>query len=126
MDAVLYDRTGQPVAYMEDDGEPLIYLWSGYAVAYLFGDLIYGWNGNHIGWFSEGIVYDARGQRVGSIGDKCPFALKAVRAKAAKHAKNAKFARLPEHKRPDYRKNYGDQDFESFLKEGAAGSASRE
>src|SRR5271165_5708131 len=107
MDEALYDGKGNPVAYFEDDGERIIYLWSGYAVAYLAGDLIYGWNGSHIGWYDEGLIYDVRGQPVGSIGDKCPFALKALRAKSSKHAKGPKFQRLPEYKRPDFRRDYG-------------------
>jgi hypothetical protein len=119
MDAVLYDGKGHPVAYFEDDGERLIYLWSGHAVAYLAGDMIYGWNGHHVGWYYEGVVYDTRGQRVGSIGDKCPFALKEVRVKSAKHAKSPKFARRPEYKRPDFRRDYGNQDLEEFLKAAA-------
>jgi hypothetical protein len=120
MDGVLFDGKGRPVAYLETDGERIIYLWGGHAVAYFVGDRIYGWNGNHLGWYSEGVVYDVRGQRVGSIGDKCPRALQAERVKAAKRARPAKFARLPEHKRPDLRKNYSEQDFEEFLKEGAS------
>jgi hypothetical protein len=120
MDGVLFDGKGFPVAYLEVDGERIIYLWSGHAVAYFDGDRIYGWNGNHIGWYSEGVVYDLRGQRVGSIGDKCPRALQATRVKAAKRARPAKFACLPEHKRPDFRQNYSDQDFSAFLKEGAS------
>src|SRR5580704_6983318 len=116
MDGVLYDGKGYPVAYFEDEGERVIYLWNGHAVAYLAGDKIYGWNGNHIGWYSEGIVYDNIGQRVGSIGEKCPFALKTERVKSPKYAKSAKFERLPEHKRPDFRQSYGIQEFEAFLK----------
>jgi hypothetical protein len=119
MDAVLYDDKGHPVAYFEDDGERIIYLWSGYAVAYLVGEMIFGWNGHHVGWYYEGVVYDTRGQRVGSIGDKCPFALKEVRVKSAKHAKSPKFERRPEHKRPDFRRDYGSQNLEEFLKAAA-------
>jgi hypothetical protein len=72
MDGVLYDGRGQPTAYFEDDGERLIYLWSGYAVAYLVGDLVYGWNGRHLGWYREGVLYDTLGRRVGSLGEQCP------------------------------------------------------
>jgi len=122
MDGVLFDGKGRPVAYVEVDGEPIIYLWNGHAVGYFFGDRIYGWNGNHIGWYSEGVAYDTHGQRVGSVGDKCPRALQATRVKSAKHARSAKFARKPERERPAYRNNYSEQDFEEFLKEGATAS----
>ena len=122
MDGVLFDGKGYPVAYLEDDGERIIYLWSGHAVAYFVNERIYGWNGNHIGWYSEGVVYDVRGQRVGSIGDKCPRALQVLRVKAAKRARPPKFARLSEHQRPDFRHGYSEQSFEAFLKEGAVAS----
>lgn len=124
MDGVLFDKMGHPVAYMEDDGERIVYLWSGHAVAYFVEDRIYGWNGNHIGWFSEGVAYDLRGERVGSVGGKCPRALQATRVKGPKYARSAKFARRPEHKRPDFRNTYSEQDFVEFLKEGAAASIS--
>jgi hypothetical protein len=126
MEGILYDGKGNPVAYIENDGETVIYLWGGHAVAYFVGDMVYGWNGSHLGWYSEGVVYDLRGLRVGSIGDKCPVALKAERTKAPKRAKLGKFSRSPEYKRTDYRQSYSAQDLESFLKEGAAGSAAKE
>ena len=124
MDDVLFDGKGQPVAYIEVDGERIVYLWSGHAVAYFFGDRIFGWNGNHIGWYAEGVLYDTHGQRVGSIGDKCPRALQATRVKSAKHARSAKFARKPEYERPAYRNHYSEQDFGEFLMEGATAAVS--
>lgn len=119
MDGELFDGKGRPVAYVEDEGERLIYLWNGHAVAYLVEERLYGWNGHHLGWFSEGVMYDLRGQRVGSVGGKCPRALQAMRIKAAKRARQPKFERLPEHKRFDFREKYSEQDFEEFLKGGA-------
>ncbi len=119
MEGVLFDGKGRPVAFVEDDGERVFYLWSGHAVAYLVEDRLYGWNGHHIGWYSESVMYDLHGQRVGSLGDKCPRALQVVHARPVKHAKQPKFARQPEHRRIDYRATYSEQDFEEFLKGGA-------
>ena len=45
MEITLYNRKGKPVAYVADEGESSIYLWSGRAVAYVGEDKIYGWNG---------------------------------------------------------------------------------
>ena len=123
MDGELFDGKGRPVAYMEYDGESVIYLWNGHAVAYLVEERLYGWNGHHLGWYSEGVVYDLRSLRVGSVGDKCPRALQVLHAKPAKRARQPKFARLPEHKRLDFRPTYSEQDFEDFLKSGATALA---
>lgn len=84
MELTLYDGKGHPVAYIADDNENSIYLWSGHAVAYLDGENIYGWNGHHLGWFVGGVLYDLHGLRVGSIGEKCPYGLYAQPAKYAK------------------------------------------
>lgn len=119
MDGALFDGKGCPVAYIEDEGERVLYLWNGHAVAYLVEDRLYGWNGHHIGWYDSSVVYDLHGQRVGSLGDQCPRALQVLRVKPAKYSRQPKHARLPEHKRVDYRYTYSDQDFESFLKGGA-------
>ncbi|HEY8027852.1 MAG TPA: hypothetical protein VIF60_25155 [Burkholderiaceae bacterium] len=120
MDGVLFDGKGRPVAYVEHEGEAMLYLWSGHVAAYVSGDLVFGWNGNHLGWYIDGVVYDLRGQRVGSTAEKCPRALQVLRVKAPKRARPPKHARHAEHKRPDFRPTYGEQDFEDFLKGGVA------
>jgi hypothetical protein len=126
MDGVLFDGKGKPLAYVEHEGEAMIYLWSGHVAAYLAGDHIVGWNGSHLGWFIDGIAYDLHGQRVGSIGEKCPRALQIQRPKGPKRARPPKHARKPEHKRPDFRPGYGEQSFEDFLKEGLANTEGAE
>jgi len=49
METTLYDGTGRPVAYIADDSDNSIYLWSGHAVAYLVDSNVYGWNGTTLG-----------------------------------------------------------------------------
>lgn len=122
MDGTLYDVRGKAVAYIEHENEAVIYLWSGHVAANLMGELIYGWNGYHLGWFAEGVVYDLRGIRVGSLGDRCPRTLQPLRPKGAQRTHPPKHERKPEHKRPDFRPTYGEQDFEEFLKAGLANS----
>ena len=65
METTLYDKGGNPVAYISEDNGFAIYLWDGHAVSYLEGDRIYGWKGEHIGWFEKDIIYDSKGNRVG-------------------------------------------------------------
>ncbi|MBV8665880.1 MAG: hypothetical protein JO269_05275 [Burkholderiaceae bacterium] len=119
MDTTLYDHRGNPVAYFEDEGGRLIYLWSGHAVAYLKGELVYGWNGQHIGWYVESVLYDTHGLRVGSLGDKCPFMLKDARNKADKRTKGPLYERRTEFKRPNFRRDYSERGLEEFLRASA-------
>jgi hypothetical protein len=121
MEETLYDSRGRPVAYIADDGEMSIYLWSGYAVAYISGEDLYGWNGHHIGWFVNGVLYNRQGQRAGFIGGRCPSALYAPTAKYAKYAKYAKSARYAAYARPALSSGYSQEPFEEFLKIGAIG-----
>jgi len=89
MEITIFDGRGRPVAYIVDDGENSIYLWSGHAVAYIVNENVYGWNGHHLGWFIDGVIYDLHGRNVGSIQEKCPYATYAEPAKYAKYAKYA-------------------------------------
>lgn len=61
MEITLFDRLGYAIAYIAEDADHTIYLWSGHAVAYLAGENLYGWNGHHLGFFVDGVVYNLRG-----------------------------------------------------------------
>jgi hypothetical protein len=52
------DRTGDAVAYLDDDGEA-IYLWDGTPVAFFSGDSIYSYSGKHLGYFTDGWIRGA-------------------------------------------------------------------
>jgi hypothetical protein len=90
----LYDVTGSAIAYIADDNEESIYLWSGHAVAYISNENIFGWNGQHLGWFVDGIIYDLQGRRVGFVRERCPVATYTQPAKYAKYAKYRKICTL--------------------------------
>ncbi len=68
----LFSREGRPVAYIDYTGEPVIYLWSGHAVAYLCKTHVYGFNGRHLGWFEDGVVINHHGERIGFTKNRCP------------------------------------------------------
>lgn len=57
-----YSKTGEPIAYTEDNEH--IYLFSGAPVAYLSGDAVYAFSGQHIGWFEDGWIRDKKGSCV--------------------------------------------------------------
>ncbi len=58
----LCDQTGQPIAYVEDDGS--IYLFSGEPIAYLDGGSVWSYSGKHLGWFDSGLIRDNSGDTV--------------------------------------------------------------
>jgi len=119
MEITLYDNTGHPEAYIADDDERSIYLWSGDAVAYIQDEIVYGWNGYHLGYFHGGIVYDTNGRRVGSIREKCIYAVYAEYAKFAKYAKYAKYPQQPRNARPCFSATSSDKGLVEFLEQGA-------
>ncbi len=73
MDITLYDRDGNPIAYISDDYESNIYFFEGEAVAYLFNESeVYGINGRALGWFIDEVLYDSNGLRIGFTYNTCP------------------------------------------------------
>lgn len=69
----LYNKDGEPIAYIDYDKDATIYLWKGDPVAYLKKErddiCIFGFNGSFLGWYEEGIIYDKKGKKVGVIKD---------------------------------------------------------
>ena len=73
MERTLFNRNGEPVAYICDDYHETIYLWDGSPVAYLFNEEhIFGINGRHLGRFINDIIYNDNGERVGFTSNNCP------------------------------------------------------
>ena len=56
MEKTLYDTQGEPVAYISDHLNMVIYLWDGHPAAYLYDYHVYGFNGQHLGWFLDDIA----------------------------------------------------------------------
>jgi hypothetical protein len=76
MEITLYDQSGTPTAYLDDEDENTIWIWDGHAVAYLIETAIYGWNGEHIGWYISETIYDLQGHPTGYTSNTCPRNLK--------------------------------------------------
>lgn len=68
----LVDSEGNFYAYIDNESDNTIYLYSGEAVAYLEDNDIYGFNGKHLGWFENGVVWDHDGCKVGFSNEKTP------------------------------------------------------
>lgn len=70
----LFDGGGRASAYVVADNDLTIYLWTGEPVAYLVQDgengfHIHGFNGRHLGWFMHGIIRDQNGDAVCALRD---------------------------------------------------------
>lgn len=58
----LYNKNGDPIAYLNDDNEH-IYLFNGQPVAYLKDESVYNYRGRYLGWKYEGWYFDRNGYR---------------------------------------------------------------
>jgi len=56
MSANLYNRDGEAIAYLEEDGA--IFSFDGDALGYLVDQQVYDYGGNFLGWFQNGWLHD--------------------------------------------------------------------
>lgn len=73
MEITLYNRFGDPEAYIDKSKENTIFLWNGEAVAYIEGDCVFSWNGKHIGWFEDDVFFGIDGYKIGATKWSCPM-----------------------------------------------------
>ncbi|EMP7217993.1 TPA: 4-fold beta flower protein [Pseudomonas aeruginosa] len=118
-ETTLFDGSGAPVAYISDDAESNIYLWSGVAVAYIVDSHIYGFNGKHLGWFDQGIAWDEKGHPVGFVRSVCPKMAKLEPLKKLKKLLKLKSLRKLAPLRPLNKRAVSGWSLEEFLKQGA-------
>ena len=115
----LFNKIGEPVAYIGDDFNRTIYLWDGIQVAYLYQEeYVYGTNGRHLGRFIENILYDEQGLRIGFTSGSCPVP---VGKETVKPKKMAAYDIRPRWSAPPLPKlSYHDSelDLAEFLKQG--------
>jgi hypothetical protein len=117
METTLYDKQGQPTAYIAADKET-IYLWSGKAAAYIQDDKVFGFNGCHLGWTRNGVFYTQAGHRVGFRSDKCPAERHTSPVKCIKQEKRARRLRQVARIRPILQLSLSEEGFTEFLIKG--------
>lgn len=61
----IFDSNGMAVAYIDNNDNRTVYLWSGEAVAYLEGSSLYRFDGKHLAWLEYGILWGHDGFIVG-------------------------------------------------------------
>ena len=118
-DKTLFDKNGNPIAYIADDYNKTVYLWDGAPVAYIYeGEHVYGINGRHLGWWLDEILYDVEGARIAFTSGTCPVA---IGKEPQKYKKQRMEEIRPRWKAPPLPKlgfDFASQDLVDFLREG--------
>jgi len=118
-DKTLFDKDGDPVAYIADDYNKTVYLWDGTPVAYIYEEEhVYGINGRHLGWWLDEILYNIEGDRIAFTSGTCPVA---IGKEAQKNKKQRMDEIRPRWKAPALPKlgfDFASQDLADFLREG--------
>jgi len=119
MERSLFDRNGEPVAYICDDYHESIYLWDGSPVAYLFNEEhVFGINGRHLGRFINDIIYNDKGERIGFTSNTCPVAVAKEPIKPKRYPMDEIRSRWSVPPLPNLSFTFASQDLTDFLKEG--------
>jgi hypothetical protein len=119
MERTLFDRNGEPVAYISDDYHESIYLWDGSPVAYLFNEEhVFGINGRHLGRFINDIIYNDTGERIGFTSNTCPVAVAKESIKPKRYPMDEIRPRWSVPPLPNLSFTFASQDLTDFLKEG--------
>ncbi|QHI35361.1 hypothetical protein IMCC3317_07070 [Kordia antarctica] len=120
----LFDKNGDPIAYIATKEEMAIYLWDGTPVAYLDAENdeelydIYGFNGNHLGWYDDGFVINHKGYIVGFVKSATNIFTRYEPFKPFKKFKPFKgFKKFPPFK-PFFRDQFSTESFAIFLLRG--------
>jgi hypothetical protein len=115
----LFNKRGDPVAYISDDYSKTIYLTNGSPVAYLYNqNHVYGLNGRHLGWWIEGILYNHDGERIGFISTTCPVSIGREPAKTQRQSMDEMKPRWEAPPLPKLSFSFADLDLEDLLQEG--------
>ena len=115
----LFNKRGDPVAYISDDYNETIYLTDGSPVAYLYNQgYVYGLNGHHLGWWIEGILYNHDGERIGFTSSTCPVPIGREPTKNQRQSMDEIKLRWEAPPLPKLSFNFADMDLENLLREG--------
>lgn len=115
----LFDSSGTAIAYIANDRENAIYMWSGEAVAHLKQEHVYGFNGNHLGWFDAGVIRDSNGYAIGYVKNTCPKITKIEPIKKIKKITKIKSIPKIAPTRPINKIGVSTTPLEAFLQSGA-------
>ncbi len=115
----LFNKNGDPIAYIADDYNATIFLWDGSAVAYIYEEeYVYGINGRPLGWWIDEILYDGNGDRIAFSSGTCPVAIGKEPPKTKKEPVDELRPRWALPPLPKLRFDFASQDLVDFLKEG--------
>ena len=115
----LFNKRGDPVAYISDDYRKTIYLNDGSPVAYLYNQShVYGVNGRHLGWWIEEIIYNHDGERIGFTYGTCPVSVGREPAKTQRQSMDKIRPRWEAPPLPKLSFNFSDMCLKNMLRDG--------
>jgi hypothetical protein len=119
METTIYDKNGEPVAYVTEGYSGTVYLWDGEPVAYIYEEVhVYGFNGRHLGWFRDDVLYSPDGTRVGFTSGTCPKSVSKSPLKTKKRRAGEIRPRWKIPAQPKFSLFLSDQDLKELLKQG--------
>lgn len=120
MQETLFDKTGNPVAYLDFNDDNTIYLWNGKPSAYLDSEnRVYGFNGKHLGWYEQGIIWNLNGERNGFNKSSLSVYAKNEPYKSYKNYKPYKSYKQYAKYKPYYKVSTSNESLSQFLMNGA-------
>lgn len=117
METTLFDKNGNPIAYISPHDGNAIYMWDGNAVCYLDGEKVYGWQGSHIGWYINDIIYDIDGLRIGFTKKTCPVLTYSEPIKYIKYVQYVKYVKYLAYSKPMLSFSLSNKDLKNFLEQ---------
>ncbi len=119
IETTIFNKKGDPVAYITADFRSTIFLWSGTPVGYLYEkEYVYGINGHHLGWFRNDILFNNDGERIGFTSSTCPVGIAKEPVKGKMQVVEKIRPRWRAQSHPKFMFNFADQDLKDFLIEG--------
>ena len=116
METSLYDDQGNAITFVTDGPDPIMYRFSGAALAFIAGDAVFAWNGLHLGWYTDGLLFNLKGARIGSIKETCPKATFMDPDKFKKHERTRRMKARDAKPKPALGTAYSEKTFEDFLR----------
>jgi hypothetical protein len=93
-EVVFWDSAGRVVAH-KDEGDDVVFLWSGEPVAIVDDESVFAFDGRHLGWFLDGWIRDHAGN--------CVYFTDEAAGGARRPRRHARPARGPRQSRPSRR-----------------------
>ena len=115
----LYNSQGEAMAYIDYDEDATIFMWNGNPVAFLEKDgndiCVFGFNGSFMGWYEDGIIYDKRGYAVGARKGATNMSLRSERSKSSQRSIPSRPSTPSTPSQPSWKSSWSSSSLSEFL-----------